>query len=158
MRNPVSLVVVLILLAGFPQLKGEEKTKMVKKITPVLLVEEVEPCVKFWTERLGFEKTVEVPEGNKLGFVILVKGGVELMYQSYASADKDVPGSAKEFRKGPTFLYVEVENLEATLAVMKGVEVVMPVRTTFYGAKEFGVKDPGGHIVTFAQMGAAPQH
>ena len=158
MRNPVLLVVVVILLAGFPagKLKGEEKTKVVKKITPVLLVEEVEPCVKFWTERLGFEKTVEVPEGNKLGFAILVKGGVELMYQSYASADKDVPGSAKEFRKGPTFLYVEVEDLEATLAAMQGVEIVMPVRTTFYGAKEFGVKDPGGHIVTFAQMGAAP--
>jgi len=160
MRNPFLFVVAVILLAGSPagQMKGEEKTKMVKKITPVLLVEEVEPCVKFWVERLGFEKTVEVPEGDKLGFVILVKGGVELMYQSYASADKDVPGSAKEFRKGPTFLYVEVENLEATLAAMKGVEVVMPVRTTFYGAKEFGVKDPGGHILTFAQLGAVPQH
>ncbi|MBZ5543642.1 MAG: VOC family protein [Acidobacteriia bacterium] len=129
---------------------------MVKKITPVLLVEEVEPCVKFWVERLGFEKTVEVPEGNKIGFVILQKGGVELMYQSYASADKDVPGSAKAYPKGPTFLYVEVENLEAIIPAMKGVDVVMPVRTTFYGAKEFGVKDPAGHIVTFAQLSAAP--
>ncbi len=27
----------------------------VKKITPVLLVDEVEPCVRFWKERLGFE-------------------------------------------------------------------------------------------------------
>jgi uncharacterized glyoxalase superfamily protein PhnB len=159
MRKPILLVITVILLAGSPagQLKGEEKTKMVKKITPVLLVGEVEPCVKFWVERLGFEKTVEVPEGSKLGFVILQKGGVELMYQSYASADKDVPGSAKAFRKGPTFLYVEVENLDPTIAAMKGAEVVMPVRTTFYGAKEIGVKDPGGHIITFAQLGAAPQ-
>ena len=46
----------------------------VKKITPVLFVEEVEPCVKFWMDRLGFEKTVELPEGNKLGFAILQKG------------------------------------------------------------------------------------
>jgi len=61
----------------------------VKKITPVLFVEEVEPCIKFWMDRLGFEKTVEVPEGNKLGFAILRKGNVELMYQSYISADKD---------------------------------------------------------------------
>ena len=149
------------LLSGKSQVQpegGKAMDKpMVKRITPVLFAAEIEPCVKFWVERLGFEKTVEVPEGSKLGFVILQKGGVELMYQSYASADKDVPGSAKEFRKGPTFLYVEVENLEATLAAMKGVEVVMPVRTAFYGAKEFGVKDPGGHIVTFAQMAAAPQ-
>jgi hypothetical protein len=33
----------------------------------------------------------------------------------------------------------------------------MPVRTTFYGAKEIGVKDPAGHVVIFAQLGVAPQ-
>ena len=158
MRRAFFVLLMLIMLAGSParRLQGEESTKMVKKITPVLLVEEVEPCVKFWAERLGFEKTVEVPEGNKIGFVILQKGGVELMYQSYASADKDVPGSAKAYPKGPTFLYVEVESLEAIISAMKGVEVVMPARTTFYGAMEFGVKDPAGHIVTFAQLIAAP--
>jgi hypothetical protein len=33
----------------------------------------------------------------------------------------------------------------------------MPVRTTFYHAREFGVKDPAGHYVIFAQQGAAAQ-
>jgi len=130
----------------------------VKKITPVLSVPEVEPCVQFWTGRLGFDKTAEVPDGDRLGFVILQKGGIEVMYQSYASIAKDLAaadaGIAQEFRKGPTFLYVEVENLEDTIAAMEGVPVVLPVRTTFYGAKEIGVKDPGGHIVVFAQFGA----
>jgi uncharacterized glyoxalase superfamily protein PhnB len=130
----------------------------VKKITPVLFAAEIEPCVKFWVERFGFEKTVEVPEDNKLGFAIVQKGGVELMYQSYASADKDAPAAtAQAVRKGPAFLYVEVENLDETIGKLKGVEVVMPVRTTFYGAREIGVKDPAGHFVTFAQMSAAPQ-
>jgi len=131
----------------------------VKKITPVLSVQEVEPCVQFWTERLGFDKTVEVPEGDKLGFAILQKGGVELMYQSYASVEKDISTAAaayiaQEFRKGPTFLYVEVEKLDDIVAAMEGIPVVLPMRTTFYGAKEIGVKDPGGHIVVFAQYGA----
>src|SRR5215472_6409905 len=45
----------------------------VKRITPVLYANELEPCVQFWVERLGFEKTVEVPDGNRLGFVILQK-------------------------------------------------------------------------------------
>jgi uncharacterized glyoxalase superfamily protein PhnB len=140
------------------QEKREEKTKAmtVKKITAVLFVEEVEPCVKFWVERLGFEKTVEVPEGNKIGFAMLQKGNVELMYQSYASADKDVSTVSPLVRKGPTFLYVEVENLDEIVGAMKGVEVVMPVRITFYGAKEIGLKDPGGHFITFAQLGFAP--
>ena len=125
-----------------------------KKITAVLLVEEVEPCVKFWVERLGFEKTAEVPDGDKLAFVILQKGGAEVMYQSYASVEKDHPHRDTLARKGPTFLYIEVDDLAQTLAATAGAEVVMAERTTFYGAKEFGVKDPAGHFLTFAQFGS----
>jgi len=137
---------------------AEEKKPMVKKLTPVLFVAEIEPCLKFWTEQLGFQKTLEVPEGNMLGFVMLQKGSVELMYQSYASADKDSPATGQVARKGPTFLYIEVEDLDAIKAAVKGAEVVMPERTTFYGAREIGIKDPGGHYLTFAQFPPAPQH
>ena len=154
-------LIVTALLIALPliQSKAEEKTKpmLVKKITPVLFVEDVESCLKFWVERLGFEKTSEVPDGNKLAFVMLQKGSVELMYQSYASAEKDVPALAQAARKGPTFLYIAVENLDETIKAVKGAEVVIPVRNTFYGAREIGIKDPAGHIITFAQFGAPPQ-
>ena len=123
----------------------------VKKITAVLLVDEVEPCVRFWTERLGFEKTAEVPDGDKVVFAILQKDGAEIMYQTYASVEKDQPDMLA--RKGPTFLYIEVDDLAATMTAIAGAEIAMPERTTFYGSKEFGVKDPAGHIVTFAQFG-----
>src|SRR5271169_3674753 len=154
MRIVTFVLVLLPLFASAPcgQLNAEEKGKLmtVKKITPILFAAEIEPCLKFWVERLGFEKTIEVPEGNKLGFAILQKGGVELMYQSYASAEKDVSATSSEVRKGPSFLYVEVENLDQIIAAIKGIPVVMPVRTTFYGAKEIGIKDPAGHLVIFA--------
>lgn len=159
MKAASLVLLALAALSGWPhwQQKPEEpKIMSVKKITPVLFVEEIEPCMRFWVERLNFEKTVEVPEGNKLGFVILQKGGVELMYQSYSSAEKDMPAVALSFRKGPTFLYVEVDNLDSVLGAVEGADVYMPLRTTFYGAKEIGVKDPAGHFVTFAQMGAVP--
>jgi uncharacterized glyoxalase superfamily protein PhnB len=129
----------------------------VKKITPILFAEEIEPCLKFWIERLGFEKTIEVPDGNKLSFAILQKGSVELMYQTYASAEKDVTTISPEVRKGPSFLYVEVENLDEVINALRGVDFAMPVRTTFYGAKEIGVKDPAGHVVIFAKLGVMPQ-
>jgi uncharacterized glyoxalase superfamily protein PhnB len=129
----------------------------VAKLTPVLFAQEIEPCLKFWEERLGFEKTIDVPEGNKLAFAILQKGSAELMYQTYASAEKDVPTISAQIHKGPSFLYVEVENLDEIVTAMKGAEVVIPIRTTFYGAKEIGIRDPAGHIITFAQVGVAPQ-
>ncbi len=129
-----------------------------KKITAVLFAEEIESCAKFWTERFGFAKIAEVPHDGKLGFVMLQKDGAELMYQSYASAQQDVPAVASAIRKGPTFLYVEVDDLNPILAAAKGAEVVTPERKTFYGAREIGVKDPAGHFVTFAQFVGTPQH
>ena len=126
----------------------------VKKITAVLFVEDVEPCVQFWAERFGFEKTAEVPDGDKVAFAMLQKGNVELMYQSYASADKDVGTTISQVvRKGPSFLYVEVDSLEETISAVKGAEVVMAKRKTFYGSTEIGIKDPAGHWVTFAEFG-----
>jgi uncharacterized glyoxalase superfamily protein PhnB len=138
----------------------QEKTHMnVKRITPVLLVKEIEPLIPFWVDRLGFTKTIEVPDSNKLGFVIFQKGSVEVMYQTYSSVEKDArPSMSAEARKGPTYLYMEVDNLDAVLAVMKDMRVVMPVRTAFYGMKEFAVQDPAGHFITFAQPVAAAQH
>ncbi len=99
---------------------------------------------------------MEVPEGNKLGFVILQQGNVEVMYQSFASADKDVPAVGKEVRKGPSFLYVGFENFDTIMEKLKGADVYLPVRTTFYGMKEIGVRDPAGHFIAFAARVAPP--
>ena len=152
----------LALLVGFAPAQTnltEEKMAMnVKKVTPVLFVNEIEPVLPFWVDRLGFQRTAEVPEGSKLGFVILQKENVEVMYQTCASVDKDMPAIAQAVRKGPAFLYVEVDNLNAVIEATKGAEVYLPVRTTFYGAKEIGLKEPAGHFITFAQFNAPPQH
>jgi uncharacterized glyoxalase superfamily protein PhnB len=145
---------------GSPALAPQEKSRPmnVKRITPLLFVAEIEPSAKFWTERLGFQITAQVPQGDKLGFVVLQKGGVELMYQSYASVEKDMPAINSAVRKGPSFLYIEVDDLDAVIQAVKGAEYYMADRKTFYGSREIGVKDPAGHHVTFAQFAPQPQH
>ena len=149
----------LVFAFSQPNPSQEIKSMNVKRITAVLLVREIEPVIPFWVGRLGFMKTIEVPESNKLGFVGFQKGAVEVMYQTYSSVEKDAPPSmAAEARKGPTYLYMEVDNFNAVLVAMKDVKITMPVRTSFYGMKEFAVQDPGGHFITFAQQVAAPQH
>ena len=124
----------------------------VKKLTPVLFVEEIESVLPFWTQHLGFVETVEVPDGDRLAFVILQQGSAEVMYQTFASANKDVPAIAADVGKGPTFLYLEVDDLEAIKAATAGMDIYLPERTTFYGSREIGVKDPAGHFITFAQF------
>lgn len=123
-----------------------------KKLTPVLYVEEIEPCLPFWVDRLGFEKIAEVPEGDRLGFVILTKGGVEIMYQTRESVQKDMPALV-DTPMGGALLFIEVDDLDAVERALEGADVVFPRRTTFYGAQEIGVREPGGNAVTFAQFG-----
>ncbi|MGB2589358.1 MAG: VOC family protein [Candidatus Acidiferrum sp.] len=130
----------------------------VKRLTPVLLVDEIESQLHFWMDRLGFAKTIEVPHGDGLGFVAFQKGSCEVMYQTYASVEDDAPSSMSvAARRGPTYLYLEVDDLDAVLAAMDDVLKVMPERVAFYGMREFAVTDPCGHFITFAQRTEAPK-
>jgi uncharacterized glyoxalase superfamily protein PhnB len=124
-----------------------------RKLSPLLTVEAVEPCLPFWVERLGFAKTVEVPDGDALGFAILAKDGVEIMYQSRASVEKDIPPFAKGTSTGlPAMgLFIEVTDIDAVERALDGIPHVIPRRRTFYGMDEIVVRDPGGYVVVFAQ-------
>ena len=122
-----------------------------KKLTPVLYVEEIEPVLPFW-ERLGFARSVEIPHGDRLGFVILQNGPVEVMYQTRASVEEDIPPLADSPMRG-SFLFIEVEDLDAVQQGLQGVDLVVPRRTTFYGSEELIVREPAGNAVTFAKFG-----
>ena len=124
---------------------------IVKRITPVLFVNAIEPVLPFWIDRLGFTKTIEVPHGDNLGFVALQHGSTELMYQTFASLGDDMPPILDAAKKGPTFLYVEVDNLDFVLSALKNSKITQPERTAFYGMREVGFPDPAGHHITFAQ-------
>jgi len=128
---------------------------MLKKATPVMIVERIEPVLAFWVERLGFAQVTAVPEDDHLGFVILVKDGVELMFQTWTSVQADA--GAAVFRARPkdhTPLFVEVTELAAVQRQVAGCEVLIAERKTFYGSTETVVRAPNGQVVTFAQFPA----
>jgi hypothetical protein len=161
-RIEVMLLLLALATTSFAQKKSTQGEPVMKKLTPVIIVDQIEPQLPFWIERLGFQKTAEVPEGDKLGFVILIKGNVELMYQTRASVAKDLgtavePGihpasGAINPNKDLVTLYIQVEKLDSIMAALRGIEVVVPERKTFYGAREFGVREPGGIVVLFAEF------
>lgn len=121
------------------------------KLTPVLYVEEIESCLEFW-KRLGFATTMEMPHGDALGFVILQKDGIEVMYQTRASVAADIPPLADTPQRG-TFLFIEVDDVNAVEQIVAADAYVIPRRKTFYGSDEIIVREPGGNVVAFAQMG-----
>ena len=122
-----------------------------KKLTPVLYVEAIEPCLPLWLERLGWTQIAAVPNGNVLGFVILQKDGAELMYQSWSSATQDVGHSIPRASGTSVGLFIEVSSIDAIERQLAGVPITLPRRRTFYGMDEIGVTEAGGHAVVFAQ-------
>ncbi|NNF28213.1 MAG: hypothetical protein HKO77_04140 [Gemmatimonadetes bacterium] len=128
-----------------------------KKATPIITVKEIEPCLPFWTDQLGFEITVSVPHDDRVGFAMLHKGGVELMYQSKASIDADLGESGRaaelgsELEGSTVTLFLEVDAIDPIIdALGENVEVVVPRRQTFYGMDELFVRAPCGTLVGFA--------
>ncbi len=121
-----------------------------KTLTPVIFVDQVEPCLGFW-EGLGFQRTMEVPEEDGLGFAAMSSGGVEVMYQSQAGLAEDLPDLA-DLEFGPINLFIRVESLDAIKATLEAGDVVVPERKTFYGAREIVVRATCGSIVTFAEF------
>jgi uncharacterized glyoxalase superfamily protein PhnB len=124
------------------------------KLTPNLIVASIEDCLPFWVDRLGFEKSVEVPDGERLGFVILKRGAIELMLQSRASLAKDVAEIAQGAHRA--VLYIEVADLGPIRSALESWPRVVPERTTPYGAREIIVRDPEGHVVFFSSHESAP--
>lgn len=126
---------------------------MINKSTPILHVKSVEPAIKFWAEKFGFKVTIEVPEGDHIGFAALENGSVELMYQTYSGMKADPNNPLADFvEKGPSFLFIEVADINKVIEALKDGEIVQGLHETFYGSKEVVAKEPGGHFVIFSQL------
>lgn len=155
MHKPTILLMIALCAVSLASDAQEKKTMSttVKRVTPVLFVEAVEPCLKFW-EKLGFERTMEVPDGAALAFAAVQKGGTEIMYQSFASARKDpsVTAATRERLQSHAFLFVEIGDLAPVLAALQGTKLEVEQHQTFYGSTEVMVRDPGGHFITFAEF------
>ena len=124
-----------------------------RRLTPVLIVDRVEACIGFWTERLGFTLTNEVPGAHgALVFASLEKDGVEVMLQTRASVIAERADAANELDGHSIVLFVEVEDLDALESALAGTQIVKPRHRTFYGSDEIYVREPGGNVVGFAQF------
>jgi hypothetical protein len=134
----------------------------VRKVTPVLVVDRIEPVVDFWA-KLGVSPSTKVPGPDGLAFAIFSTDAVEVMYQTVASVKEDLVASASvaaAFKAEPqqTTLYLEVSSLAEVEKRLQGERLIMPRRTTMYGATEVGYTDPAGNIIVFAEHRESAGH
>jgi len=128
-------------------------------VTPVLMVDAIEPVLELWERRVGLPRIASVEHDGRLGFAMYAGEGWSLMYQTWASALDDIGAESPAARQAIEAMhgdrqtvFVKVSDLAAIERALAGVPLLMPRRTTFYGATEIGIEDPAGHLITFAQF------
>ncbi|MHC4087712.1 MAG: VOC family protein [Planctomycetota bacterium] len=161
----VILVIFVAAIVGCKERKETDNKKenvMYKKLTTNMMVEDVGRTVDFYSEVLGFELVIGVPEnsqeivttkqkGQALGFAIIKCGNIEMMFQAKLSLAKEVPEFEGMEIGGALTFYIEVQDVRELYAKLKDkVTIVKDMQTTFYGKKEFYIRDCNGYILTFA--------
>jgi catechol 2,3-dioxygenase-like lactoylglutathione lyase family enzyme len=127
-------------------------TFVLKSLAPILLVDAIEPSLRFWTDGLGFALTTTVPETGPYVFAILARDGIEVMLQTRDSSTEDLGAGVAH---GNSIVYFTVDALDPVLTAISAPDIAVKRRKTFYGADEIYLREPGGHIVGLAAPAAS---
>lgn len=122
------------------------------KLTPNLVVANVERSLAFYVDTLGFTRGLTVPDAAPFAFGSVTSGAVEIFFNDAAAATKEYPAFANRPIGATGTMFIEMQGVDALHDRLKGsVKIVMPLVTQFYGLREFAIEDPDGYIITFAE-------
>ena len=128
---------------------------MLKKLTPNFMVEDVRKTIAFYQGVLGFEVVTTVEDEVEIGFAIMRRDQIELMFQSRKSLSENVPALTGSSIGASQTLYIEVTGIDQLYEQLQDkVEVVVEMHSTFYGTREFYFKDINGYILSFSEATA----
>jgi len=118
---------------------------MAEKVVPMIHVSDVRATVD-WYESIGFTVTDTYDDGGEeLSFAILSFGSSEVMFSS--------GGQPSNQNRREVDLYVYVDNVDDLYRSLKDrVEIVKGLHDTFYGMREFIIRDVNRFWLTFAQF------
>ena len=136
-----------------------------KKLTPDLMVLNVAKAVKFYTEKLGFKIAMLVPENEKAietklanekkyVYAMVSRNEVFVMFMRKDVYEKDVQALKGAPIGASATFYCDVNNVSELYDSFKenGVDIIKGISTTWYGMKEFYIRDCNGYILGFAEQ------
>ena len=125
-----------------------------------LAVNDIASTIIYYRENFDFELQMLVDESKtifdteikkELNYIwaMIKKDGVSIMLQSIESLKEDI-GVFFDNISASLTLYIEVENVdELYLKIKDKVSIYKEIDTTWYGQKEFYIKDINGYILGF---------
>ncbi len=123
------------------------------RLTPNLVVRDVEQSIRFYCDVLDFELDQHVPEKPPFVFASVRGGGIEIFLNQYETAVEEYPAFGNVPIGGTLTLYLAMQGVDDLYSEIRssGTRIVMPIETKFYGVREFAVADPDGYIITLAE-------
>ena len=123
-------------------------------LVPIVSASNLEATLAFYTDQLGFTKDGEWrPEGG-LSWCHVHRDSARLMLSlghSHAEDGSSVPLVFEDDHR-EVCLYVYVDDVDALREEFAGRGLaVSEMIETWYGLREFGVTDPDGYAINFAQ-------
>jgi catechol 2,3-dioxygenase-like lactoylglutathione lyase family enzyme len=130
----------------------------IKRLTPMLNVSNIERSLDFYQKLAGFELVSPREAVDRWRWAWIRSGGGELMLPESGGPATRVGQVDPSREEGwPAIYYCYPEDVAALHAEVKGKALqVSDLRVTFYGMKEFEVRDPDGHILWFGQATDEP--
>ncbi|HEX6465255.1 MAG TPA: VOC family protein [Vicinamibacterales bacterium] len=131
-------------------------------VTPNLVVADVARSLAFYRDVIGFSLVTTVPETAPFAFASVQRDGVNVFLNARDSVRTDLPelGARPIGGTCTLFIVLEAETTTAGVDAMRSTvgsraRVIMELKNQFYGMREFGIEDPDGYVVFFAQRLAA---
>lgn len=126
----------------------------VQKLTPNLLVSNVEQSLAFYEGVLGFARGMTVPEQSPFVFASVTSGPVEIFFNDRQTVSKESPQMAGLAFGGGNTMFIElaggtIDGLHDQ--IRSRAKIMMPLVTQWYGMREFAIADPDGYVITFAE-------
>ena len=127
-------------------------------VTPNLIVSDIDRSTAFYRDVLGFSVVTTVPDHAPFVFVWLRRDGVSVFLNALSGMKDDLPelGDRKIGGTNTMFMTLEAESVDNGIdalfrSVERNAQVLMPLKDQFYGMREFGITDPDGYVIFFAQ-------
>lgn len=118
---------------------------MEKNVRPVVHVPDVHATVE-WYQRIGFTLIATYGDGDdgELTFAVVSFGSGQVMFNR--------GGQPSVQKRREVDLYLDMDNVDEVYQRLENqVELVEGLHDTFYGAREFIIRDINGFWVTFGQ-------
>ena len=126
------------------------KRPATEAISPFFIVSNVERTIEFYRDKLGFNTTLQQPEGDPF-FAILRRDGAQLIVKSDAEvAPLPNPQRHPEMR-WDAFVYAPDPDALAAEFAEQGASFSAPIEDTHDGLRGFEVTDPDGYVLFFGR-------